>query len=494
MTRKFRTKLRTNWIIIAIFALELSIVKIINMARLEPRFTLKSPNGSVPSEIRLRICYERKECVFHLVEPVTHKVLKILPQLWDREKQLPKKAIPLSLRSVTSNSLCITSLIQRIKAELCNMLDEARVNNIQISNEWLKTELNERLGLVKRKEPITVAQFILQLVKEMKEGKLLIEKTKKPYGKETIKQYVNLHKSIVYFDRLSRTTTAFDTINREWYDAYINFLFQDVVYIGSGTEEYPEYEREACAPNYAGNFIKNLKRVMMIAQQQNLSTNEAYKADFFIKPSAPTFGIFLSDEEIAKIYQLTLTEKNEKYDKYRDMFLIGCYTGLRVSDYTQLKKEYFKTTKEGNSVIDIITQKTGKKISLPIFYDELNQIAEKYQYNFPKVSAQKINENIKIIARMAGITEEITYPSYKGGKKVQLSAEKCDLISTHTGRRSAVTNLWRKGMDLSDIQLVTGQSCTDIVALYNKASSHEKADTIINKFKQLENGTNDNHK
>lgn len=413
------------------------------MAKLDSRFTLKRPNGDKPSEIRLRICYDNLEFVYHLVDPVTHKVLKISPKLWDKKNQLPipKKKIHASSQQEKTNLLRIESLILKIKSACNEIINVAGVNNISITNELLKAKLEEKLGLTKKKKPLTVANFIPQIIEEMKKGKLLIEKSKKPYGKETIKQYVNLQKSIVYFDKQSQTETTFDKINREWYDAYINFLYEDITYIGTGTEEKPEYEREACSSNYAGNFIKNLKRVMAIAQQREVSQNEAYKADYFVKPSAPTFGVFLSEEEIRKIYDLPLTGNDKKYDKYRDMFLIGCYTGLRISDYTKLKKEYFKVTDAGNQVIDIITQKTGKTISLPILYKELNTIIEKYNYEFPKVSAQKLNDNIKIIARMAGITEKITFQSYKGGKAVKESVEKYNLISSHTGRRSVVTNL-----------------------------------------------------
>lgn len=68
---------------------------------------------------------------------------------------------------------------------------------------------------------------------------------------------------------------------------------------------------------------------------------------------------------------------------------MGCYTGLRVSDYTRLQKENFKTTEKGARVVDILTKKTGKAISLPILYPELEEIAQKYNYVFPKVSNQK---------------------------------------------------------------------------------------------------------
>lgn len=464
------------------------------MSKLDPHFTLKHPTGDKASEIRLRICYDRKECIYHLVDPVTRTPYKILPQLWDRERQQPinKKKIPTSLKGETSNVIAINTLIQKIKGIYSEIIDFVRVNNITITNDWLKKEINERLGVIEKiiVEPLTVSQFILQIVDEMKVGKLLIEKSKKQYSKETINQYINLQKSIYYFDKLYKFKTVFDKIDRQWYDNYIRFLFDDIIYIGNGTDEQPEYERERCETNYAGNFIKNLKRIMKLAYYRGVSSNMEHNAEYFTKPSAPTFGVFLSESEIRKIYALELTGENEKYDKYRDLFLMGCYTGLRVSDYTRLQKENFKTTEKGTRVVDILTKKTGKAISLPILYPELEEIAKKYNYAFPKVSNQKINDNIKIIARMVGITETITYMTYKGGKETEEKIEKCLKVTTHTGRRSAVTNFYLHGLNMDDIQEITGQNCKEIIALYIKASSHDKADVVAEKFKRLTNGTN----
>ena len=39
--------------------------------------------------------------------------------------------------------------------------------------------------------------------------------------------------------------------------------------------------------------------------------------------------------------QLDLSS-DERLAKTRDLFLIGCYSGLRYSDYTKLQKDHFK--------------------------------------------------------------------------------------------------------------------------------------------------------
>ena len=44
----------------------------------------------------------------------------------------------------------------------------------------------------------------------------------------------------------------------------------------------------------------------------------------------------------------------------------------------------------------IVTQKkTGKKVEVPIFDDRVYELCEKYNYNFPDITAQKMNLKIK---------------------------------------------------------------------------------------------------
>ena len=47
--------------------------------------------------------------------------------------------------------------------------------------------------------------------------------------------------------------------------------------------------------------------------------------------------IYLNDDEIKKIANLKLANKD--LELVRDMFLVGCYTGLRFSDIKQINRE-----------------------------------------------------------------------------------------------------------------------------------------------------------
>ena len=40
-------------------------------------------------------------------------------------------------------------------------------------------------------------------------------------------------------------------------------------------------------------------------------------------------------------------------------------------------------------------KKTGKKVEVPIFDDRVYELCEKYNYNFPDITAQKMNLKIK---------------------------------------------------------------------------------------------------
>ena len=48
--------------------------------------------------------------------------------------------------------------------------------------------------------------------------------------------------------------------------------------------------------------------------------------------------IYLTESELQALYEMQLTGKN---DHIRDVFLIGCYTCQRVSDYNNLNEDHF---------------------------------------------------------------------------------------------------------------------------------------------------------
>lgn len=52
-------------------------------------------------------------------------------------------------------------------------------------------------------------------------------------------------------------------------------------------------------------------------------------------------------------------------EQVRDIFLIGCFIGQRVSDYGRIKPEWFGKTPNGVNVIRLEQKKTGNKVTIP---------------------------------------------------------------------------------------------------------------------------------
>jgi len=68
----------------------------------------------------------------------------------------------------------------------------------------------------------------------------------------------------------------------------------------------------------------------------------------------------LTEEELEI---LTKVELSERLDYYRDLFLIGVYSGQRYSDYSRFNKKYIegdnikiRAKRQGSSVISLLAE------------------------------------------------------------------------------------------------------------------------------------------
>lgn len=212
-------------------------------------------------------------------------------------------------------------------------------------------------------------------------------------------------------------------------------------------------------PNMQGSQVKHLKAVMNEAYKRKLHTNLEFKS--FIKPSEEVDNVYLSLEEYDRLYELKLSGTKELV---RDLFLIGCYTAMRVSDYSRLMPEDIR-----GGLIYLEQKKTKDKVVVPA-HKRVLEIIEKYG-GAPKISEQKLNLHIKEICRMAGITELIRVK--KNG--VYLYKEKCQLVTSHTARRSAATNMALNGTPLRDIMQITGHKSEGNLLRYIKITNEQNA-------------------
>ena len=71
-------------------------------------------------------------------------------------------------------------------------------------------------------------------------------------------------------------------------------------------------------------------------------------------------SIFLDWKELSKIFHLDLFE-NPGLIKYRDIFIVGCLTGFRFSDYSTLNPNQLK-----NGMLHVRQNKTGATVVVPL--------------------------------------------------------------------------------------------------------------------------------
>jgi integrase len=181
------------------------------------------------------------------------------------------------------------------------------------------------------------------------------------------------------------------------------------------------------------------------------------------------------------LYNLDLTTE-PRLERVRDMFIFGCYTGLRFSDFSKVKRQYINLA---DGRINMPTQKTGEDVALPILPIAKSIIA-KYKDKTPNslppsIANQTFNRYIKEIAmRIPELNEEISFEYYTQGKKISRTFKKWEKVSSHTARRSFATNLTLMEYPTQIIMKITGHRTEASFQTYLKMSNVE-AINIINR-------------
>src|SRR5206468_2066940 len=103
-------------------------------------------------------------------------------------------------------------------------------------------------------------------------------------------------------------------------------------------------------------------------------------------------AVYLKAAEIEKLHQFDLNT-NKRLEQIRDLFIFGCHTGLRFSDFTAIRPENIITT-NNIKILDVITRKTNERVNIPC-HPTVLEIFQKYKHNMnmlPRsVSNQKFN-------------------------------------------------------------------------------------------------------
>ncbi len=275
--------------------------------------------------------------------------------------------------------------------------------------------------------------------------------------KTTAKTYRSLLRLVEGYQSHVGRVFMFKDINQDFYDGFRRWLFSQT----HGSDERPY------SSNYFGRIIKLVKVVFNDARYNGVHRLDPlvnFKADDHVADT-----IYLTPAELDAIMAVELTNQGEIVARAK--FIIGANTGLRVSDFNNLNDINI-----GERYLTITAKKTGQKIIAPI-NSRVRELIETVNV-FSSLSDPYINRTIKEIARAAGIVEPVEIVKYIAGRRVHNIFEKCDLISSHTARRSFATNAYKAGVPTIAIMKITGHTTEKSFLRYIKISKEENAQLL----------------
>lgn len=319
------------------------------------------------------------------------------------------------------------------------------------TSDWLNTVIDRfRFPEKYEKKPERLFPFIQDFINNA--PRRINPKTNKPVSYKVQREY---HASFGYLQQYAKEIGKeidFKDIDLEFYDNFKEFL-----------------EKQGLALNTVGKKIQTLKVFLNEATARGINTNLKYQSSRFRTITEESESIYLNIKELDKIANLDLTN-NPKLDKIRDLFLVGCWTGLRFSDWNKIKPENIKM-----GLITLKQGKTGQPVVIPI-HPTVKAILDKYNGNLPApISNQKFNNYLKEVAKLADFKEGITKHITRGGKTETIFKHKWELVTTHTARRSFATNAYNMGIPSITIMAITGHRTETAFLKYIKVTPEQHA-------------------
>lgn len=328
------------------------------------------------------------------------------------------------------------------------------------TSEWLQNIIDsyyENLKPKKNKKPITLNLFIDQYINELESGKRLKKRSSKKVSLGTIKSIKGFKSQFSNYQEGRNKIVDFEDVTMDFYRDFTNYLLFDRKY----------------SANTVGRMVKVLKTIMYAAKDLKLHNNREIENKDFAANYEEVDNVYLTKERIDTLYNMDLSG-NPAWEKVRDVFIVGCLTGQRVSDYKRINSNMIVTLNNGLEYIELKQEKTDKTVYIPLEW-RVKAILDKYDGRLPKVYDQKINDYIKKVCEKAGFTELVQVTQNKAGMEATLSKRFCDMVKTHTARRSLCTNMQKAGCKLAEIIAISGHESEEQLKTYLKLTNKEKA-------------------
>lgn len=326
-------------------------------------------------------------------------------------------------------------------------------------------------------EKAKIWNYLSRFCADIKSGKRLNGNDR--YSTGTVKSWHSFMRLYDDFDKKHQYT--WEMVNREFTARFLAYM-EKHNYMITAQNKYLVTFRALVGYAYTDGVHNNNRATQCFSKKKIDEKDKAAE-------------IYLTSAELQALYEMPLTGLQEQV---RDIFLVGCYTCQRVSDYNNISPDSFTTTAKGTPIIRLTQQKTHTEVKIPIMNPNLQAICEKYGYNLPSVVDVILNRYIKEILKELSETvpslavkvrTKLTMKQRKQEDDGRITVERnskgeemmprYNCVTTHTARRSGITNMYlTHKYTILQMMHVSGHKTQKTFMDYIKLSSDEIADEI----------------
>ncbi len=364
----------------------------------------------------------------------------------------------------------INKEIQRVTNFIDTFFDTHELKGTAPTTDELNNEYNRTINKIVDLQPLknkTIFDFFDEFVSS--------QSVENNWKSSTLVKFSAIRNHFEAFEKVLTKKLTFDTFTKDGLNDYVSYL-RDTKDMRNST---------------ILKQVAFLKWFLKWAAGEGYNTNTTFSTFFPKMPKAEKKVIFLDWTELMTVYnfdfskaQKTLTddtvidldnENKKALERVRDVFCFTCFTSLRYSDVENLKRSDIK-----NNEIHITTIKTDDSLTI-----ELNNYSkailakyakEVYPGNkaLPVISNAKMNDHLKDMGEVCGLTESIAITYFKGSKRFDEVYKKYDLITTHCGRRTFICNALALGIAPQTVMKWTGHTDYNSMKPYIDVANAEK--------------------
>jgi len=379
---------------------------------------------------------------------------------WDKKKCFVKSYVG---KSTT------TLLIQRLKEleiEILTLLDRYKNGKPKLSFNDFQTKLH---GLVERNSKKNLLQgkvaaapkdtligYIDQFVQDCEKGIRLSPKRQK-LKPSSISSYKTTQRLIDKFQQQAKIILTLKDFSQSDIEKFSDYLI---------------ISEELAMNTHAKSMMDLLQIIKYAVKQKRIPAAKMVELEFDTRREE-TDSIYLTEDQILEMLQIKDFDE-PVHEVVRDIFVLGCFTGMRFSDYSSID-----TTAIRNNRLEFVQKKTGGKVTIPI-HPVVTTILKKYNNTLPAVPENnEFNRIIKLVGEKlpslhVPFTKQVTYKR----ERIELVEMKYAFLQTHTARRSFCSNEYLKGTDPLIIMSISGHKSHKSFTRYIKVSGDQFADKL----------------